>query len=140
MLIPGPKSPGMNIDVYLRPLILELKELWDKGVTTWDAGTRKNFKLHAILLWTINDFQLMLCFLVGARKESLHVHTATKILSICGLNMEGSTATWDIDVSCPRTIHGATTRSASTTRSKPGRHQYHRLVHRYLSSLKVLNK
>jgi len=56
MLIPGPKSPGMNIDVYLRPLILELKELWDKGVTTWDAGTRKNFKLHALLLWTINDF------------------------------------------------------------------------------------
>ena len=56
MLIPGPKSPGMDIDVYLRPLILELKELWEKGVTTWDAGTRKNFKLHALLLWTINDF------------------------------------------------------------------------------------
>jgi len=56
MLIPGPKSPRMDIDVYLRPLILELKELWEKGVTTWDAGTRKNFKLHALLLWTINDF------------------------------------------------------------------------------------
>ena len=56
MLIPGPKSPGMDIVVYLRPLILELKELWEKGVTTWDAGTRKNFKLHALLLWTINDF------------------------------------------------------------------------------------
>ena len=82
----------------------------------------------------------MPCFLVGARKESLHVHTATKILSICGWNMGGSTVTWDIDVSCPRTIHGTTTRSASTTRSKLGRHQYHWLVHRYLSSLKVLNK
>ena len=50
MLIPGPKPPGMDIDVYLRPLVLELKELWEKGVTTWDAGTRKNFKLHALLL------------------------------------------------------------------------------------------
>jgi hypothetical protein len=56
MLIPGPKSPGMDIDVYLRPLILELKVLWEKGVRTWDAQTRKNFRLRAILLWTINDF------------------------------------------------------------------------------------
>ena len=56
MLIPGPRSPGMNIDVYLRPLISELKELWENGVQTWDAEVKKNFKLHAILLWTINDF------------------------------------------------------------------------------------
>ncbi|EFE88070.1 transposase family tnp2, partial [Bifidobacterium breve DSM 20213 = JCM 1192] len=46
----------MDIDVYLRPLILELKELWEKGVKTRDAGTKKNFTLRAILLWTINDF------------------------------------------------------------------------------------
>jgi len=56
MLIPGPKSPGMNIDVYLRPLIDELKDLWEKGVDTWDDKVKKNFKLHAILLWTNNDF------------------------------------------------------------------------------------
>jgi hypothetical protein len=54
--IPGLKSPGMSIDVYLRPLIEELKELWDNGVETWDEKDKKNFKLHAILLWTINDF------------------------------------------------------------------------------------
>jgi len=46
----------MDIDVYLRPLVLELKELWENVVTTWDAQTMKKFKLHAILLWTINDF------------------------------------------------------------------------------------
>jgi hypothetical protein len=56
MLIPGPKSPRMDIDVYLRPLILELKELWNNGVKTRDLGTKKNFRLRAILLWTINDF------------------------------------------------------------------------------------
>ena len=63
MLIPGPKSPGMGIDVYLRPLVLELKELWENGVTTWDAQTKNYFKLRAILLWTINDFPAyaMLC-------------------------------------------------------------------------------
>jgi hypothetical protein len=56
MLIPGPKSPGQNIDVYLQPLIDELLELWVTGVETWDEKEKKNFTLHAILLWTINDF------------------------------------------------------------------------------------
>jgi len=56
MLVPGPKSPGNNIDVYFRPLINELKELWTDGVETWDAKLKKNFTLHALLLWTINDF------------------------------------------------------------------------------------
>jgi hypothetical protein len=56
MLIPGPKSPGQNIDIYLQPLIDELYDLWVNGIETWDAKEKKNFKLHAILLWTINDF------------------------------------------------------------------------------------
>ena len=30
MLIPGPKSPGITIDMYLQPLIDELKELWEE--------------------------------------------------------------------------------------------------------------
>ncbi|XP_060182268.1 uncharacterized protein LOC132611929 [Lycium barbarum] len=56
MLILGPESPGDAIDVYLQPLIEELKELWETGVETFDASTRQNFMLHATLLWTINDF------------------------------------------------------------------------------------
>ncbi|GJX09875.1 hypothetical protein Tco_0199734, partial [Tanacetum coccineum] len=38
MLIPGPRSPAKDIDVYLQPLIKELQELW-KGVWTKDAAT-----------------------------------------------------------------------------------------------------
>ena len=38
MLIPGPKSPGISIDVYLQPLIDELKELWEKGVDAWNIN------------------------------------------------------------------------------------------------------
>ena len=34
LLIPGPQSPGNDIDVYLQPLIEELKELWEFGVDT----------------------------------------------------------------------------------------------------------
>jgi hypothetical protein len=56
MLIPGKNSPGNNIDVYLQPMIDELKDLWEKGVDTWDAKEKKNFNLRAILLWTINEF------------------------------------------------------------------------------------
>ncbi|WMV19289.1 hypothetical protein MTR67_012674 [Solanum verrucosum] len=56
LLIPGPQAPGKDIDVYLRPLIDELKELWNDGVETFDASTGKCFKMHAAILWTINDF------------------------------------------------------------------------------------
>nr|XP_043639273.1 uncharacterized protein LOC122610343 [Erigeron canadensis] len=56
LLIPGRDSPGMNIDVFLRPLIDELKLLWDKGVETYDCELKKTFNMRAALLWTINDF------------------------------------------------------------------------------------
>nr|GMC99870.1 uncharacterized protein LOC109184453 [Ipomoea batatas] len=56
MLIPGPEGLGDAIDIYLKPLIEELRELWEVGVDTFDASTRQNFNLHASLLWTINDF------------------------------------------------------------------------------------
>ncbi|XP_074363625.1 uncharacterized protein LOC141718447 [Apium graveolens] len=54
--IPGPNDPGNNIDVYIQPLIEELKELWKKGVETYNAATNQKFKLRASVLWTISDF------------------------------------------------------------------------------------
>ncbi|KAL5581119.1 hypothetical protein UlMin_013561 [Ulmus minor] len=57
LLIPGPQSPGKDMDVFLRPLIEELKELWENGIDTRDVGNdRKVFKMRAALLWTVNDF------------------------------------------------------------------------------------
>ncbi|XP_060966845.1 uncharacterized protein LOC115703952 [Cannabis sativa] len=56
ILIPGDKSPGMDIDVFLRPLVDELKELWVNGVDTRDCRTNTVFKLRAALLWIVNDF------------------------------------------------------------------------------------
>lgn len=58
MLIPGPDSLRDAIDIYLQPLIEELKELWEISVQTFDASTRCHFQLHAALLWAINDFPL----------------------------------------------------------------------------------
>ncbi|CAN1129189.1 hypothetical protein LINPERPRIM_LOCUS17285 [Linum perenne] len=56
MLIPGPESPGDAIDIFLQPLIEEMVELWETGITTFDCSNRQNFQLHAALMWTINDF------------------------------------------------------------------------------------
>ncbi|CAH9076712.1 unnamed protein product [Cuscuta europaea] len=56
LLIPGPNYPGMDIDVYLQPLIDELKELWQYGVETYDAFSKRYFNMRAALLWTVNDF------------------------------------------------------------------------------------
>ncbi|KAG6405787.1 hypothetical protein SASPL_133381 [Salvia splendens] len=56
ILIPGPSSTGQNIDIYLQPLIVDLKDLWEVGVETYDASKKQNFQLRASLLWTISDF------------------------------------------------------------------------------------
>ncbi|XP_028074698.1 uncharacterized protein LOC114277071 [Camellia sinensis] len=56
LLIPGPSSPSNDIDVYMQPLVEELKELWDVGVQTYDISSKENFQMHIALMWTINDF------------------------------------------------------------------------------------
>jgi hypothetical protein len=57
VLIQGPKQPGNDIDVYLRPLVDELLELWAKpGVRVWDEHTEQEFDLRALLFVTINDW------------------------------------------------------------------------------------
>ena len=56
LVIPGPRSPGQKIDVFLQPLIDELNQLWEYGVNTYDAFKKENFILKAALMWTINDF------------------------------------------------------------------------------------
>nr|GEV78789.1 hypothetical protein [Tanacetum cinerariifolium] len=57
LLFPGPRSLGKDIDVYLRPLIDDLKVLWAlKGVETIHVATGQKFKMREMVLWTINDF------------------------------------------------------------------------------------
>ena len=57
VLIQGPKQPGNGIDVYLRPLVEELLQLWNgNGVRTWDEHRHEEFNLKALLFMTINDW------------------------------------------------------------------------------------
>jgi hypothetical protein len=55
LLIPGPKSPGKDFDIFLEPLIEDLLDLW-KGVPAYDANTRKIFRLRAAVMWCIHDY------------------------------------------------------------------------------------
>ncbi|XP_058758797.1 uncharacterized protein LOC131632049 [Vicia villosa] len=55
-LIPGPKNPKLKIDVYLQPLIDDLRRLWSDGILTYNISTKQNFIMKACLMWTINDF------------------------------------------------------------------------------------
>ncbi|KAL6544843.1 hypothetical protein OROMI_023705 [Orobanche minor] len=55
-LIPGPRQPGNDIDVYLAPLIDDLKLLWEQGIDVYDGYKKDNFMLKAMLFGTINDF------------------------------------------------------------------------------------
>ncbi|KAL8122564.1 hypothetical protein AgCh_019051 [Apium graveolens] len=56
LLIPGPKEPGNNIDIYLQPLIEDLKLLWDEGERVYDAFSQTDFTLRAMIFCTISDF------------------------------------------------------------------------------------
>ncbi|KAI5314043.1 hypothetical protein L3X38_043219 [Prunus dulcis] len=56
LLISGPKQPGNDIDVYLEPLIDDLKSLWVGIRGVYDAHNGEYFTLRAALMWTINDF------------------------------------------------------------------------------------
>jgi hypothetical protein len=49
VLIQGPKQPGNDIDVYLRPLVEELQLLWSKlGVRVWDEYKQEEFDLRVL--------------------------------------------------------------------------------------------
>ena len=60
LLIPGPNAVTADrMDVFLLPLIEELRELWMEGTMCIDVGRwrgESRFALRAILLWCIHDF------------------------------------------------------------------------------------
>jgi hypothetical protein len=57
LVIQGPKQPGNDIDMYLRPLVDELLQLWAKlGVRVWNEHKQEEFDLRALLFITTNDW------------------------------------------------------------------------------------
>ena len=63
-VIPDPNSPGWNIDVYLRPLINKLKQLWLFEALIDGVLRKQIFQMKVALMWTINDFSA--CVIVSS--------------------------------------------------------------------------
>ena len=56
VLISGLCQPSVNIDVYLRLLIDDFKELWkEEGIRVYDGFRKEHFNLCAMLFTTITD-------------------------------------------------------------------------------------
>ncbi|XP_004305751.1 PREDICTED: uncharacterized protein LOC101310148 [Fragaria vesca subsp. vesca] len=83
LLIPGPQSPGKCLDVYMRPLIDELNELWEYGVSTFDRYSQTFFKMRAVVMWTISDFP-------AYGMLSSHVTKGYKACPVCGDDIHSS--------------------------------------------------
>jgi hypothetical protein len=54
-VIPGPKESKKQINIFLHPLMEEMKELW-KGVDAYDIHLKCRFNLRASYLWPIHDY------------------------------------------------------------------------------------
>ncbi|KAL6221354.1 hypothetical protein ACLB2K_009105 [Fragaria x ananassa] len=55
----GPYSPGKCLDVYMRPLIDELQELWENGLLTFDRHDQTSFMMKTAVIWTISAAGVM---------------------------------------------------------------------------------
>jgi len=56
LMVSRPRQPENDINVYLSPLVEDLKMLWEEGIDVFDRYTGFTFKLHAMLFCTINEF------------------------------------------------------------------------------------
>jgi hypothetical protein len=55
LLIPGPKEPKKQINMFLCSLMEELKEQW-KGVDAYNSHLKCRFKLCVAYLWSNHDY------------------------------------------------------------------------------------
>jgi hypothetical protein len=46
LMIPGPKSPGDKIHVFLESLLEDLKDIFQNGMSTYDASRDELFNLR----------------------------------------------------------------------------------------------
>jgi hypothetical protein len=65
LIIPSLEAPGTRINVMLKPLIEELKQLWI-GVEAYDCYKKQIFNLRAAYLSSVHDFKAYVILFVGA--------------------------------------------------------------------------
>jgi hypothetical protein len=50
ILISGPTQLGVDMDVFLEPLMEDIKKLWEEDVAMWDEFHKEPFTLKAMVL------------------------------------------------------------------------------------------
>ncbi|GKB12537.1 hypothetical protein Tco_0846460 [Tanacetum coccineum] len=58
----GISADGVNVNTgnrHHKPLVDDLHTLFETWVDTYDASTKDNFNLHAVVLWKINDYHAL---------------------------------------------------------------------------------
>ena len=113
LLIPGPRSPGNDIDIYLQPLIDEIKLLWYSGVETFGASRNQTFPMRATIMWKSMTSLHMLSYLVGVQRESLLALVVTTTLILNILNIVGQCVIWFIVFLYQWILHGELTKDLS---------------------------
>jgi len=56
ILTSGPTQPGVDMYVFLEPLMQDMKILWETGVQMLDEYRKESFTLRAIIFVMINDY------------------------------------------------------------------------------------
>ena len=55
LVIPGPKHPGKNLDVYMEPLYDDLQLLWNEGVLVYNRSVCSTLRVRACYFYSISD-------------------------------------------------------------------------------------
>jgi hypothetical protein len=91
-IVPGLDHPGPKINVMLKPLIDELKELWNR-VEAYNSHKKQKFTLQAAYLLSIHDFMSYDIFSDGAFMADCLVRYVTLTLIVFILLLVGRSAT-----------------------------------------------
>jgi hypothetical protein len=85
ILVSRPKQPGDHIDVYLRPLVDDLKILWKPGVPeVWDEYKREEFTMLECCSPPSTTTRLIATSLARVKGKVQLAHTTWKILAQYG--------------------------------------------------------
>jgi hypothetical protein len=69
ILIQGPKQAGININVFLEPLMEDMAKLWNEGVRMWDKYQQEYFTLYAIIFVCLHDAPGLYSIRANKREE-----------------------------------------------------------------------
>jgi hypothetical protein len=76
ILISRPTQLGVDMDVFLEPLIEDIKILWARGVQMLDGYRKDSFMLREIIFIMINDYPTLLKLFLSSNllHDTLHCH------------------------------------------------------------------